>query len=132
MNLKIKEVISDILQSLLVKQYTMAFPSTVGISYFKVYKCAGLVTIHAINVNKASTGSNTIGVLPVGWRPKETAALPLVAPTGSIRAGGTELSLRLSVQTDGRVELYNYRSAAISGSTNASGTLTFPVGGGTA
>lgn len=130
MNLKIKEVISNILQSLLVKQYTMTFPSTVGIAYFKVYKCAGLVTIHAVNVNKASTGSNTIGVLPAGWRPKETATLMLIPPVSSISTGGTELSLRLSVQTNGRVELYNYRSAAVSGNTNASGTLTFPVGGG--
>ncbi len=93
-----------------------------------VSKRGGVVTVAILNPTKLAVGNNTIFTLPVGWRPAQSAVQVLVAPTGSISSGSTALSIRLTVASSGDVQLYNYRSSAISGNTNASGFVSYVVG----
>ena len=94
-----------------------------------VSKRGGVVTVAIINPTKLAVGNNTIFTLPVGWRPALNAVQILVTPTASISSGSTALSIRLTVSSSGVVQLYNYRSSAISGNTNASGFVSYVVGG---
>ena len=83
-----------------------------------------VVTLHIVNPTKLAVGTNVVATLPAGWRPASQCHLPLIHPIGTITTGD-DLSLRATIGTNGVISIYNYRSTAISGTTNASGTLSF-------
>lgn len=90
-------------------------------------KWGKVVELRINNPTALAVGQNDIFTLPVGWRPASNHVLMLIAPVGSISAGGTQLALRATIRPNGNVEIYNYRSTAISGNSNASATITYIV-----
>lgn len=76
-----------------------------------------VVTLTVINPNKLNSGSNSIGTLPVGWRPNDTMFFLVATPSTAPR-------FRYAIYNNGTIELYNY-GAAVSASTNASTSMTF-------
>lgn len=123
--LNVKNLLTKILESLTVKAHTYTLPSTVAMSGLMFRKCGNVVTIMVTNPTKLAVGSNTLTTLPVGWRPPMGTSLVLTSPSGGVATGSTIVSLRLNVNTAGLVTIYNYRSSAISGDTNASGVMTY-------
>lgn len=105
--------------------YGATLPSTFSASTFLIQKYGAVVTITVNNVSKAGVGNNVLLTLPAGWRPPAVSMTPLASPAGSMASGAQNLSLRLSVQSNGEVSVYNYRSSAITGNTNAGGVLTY-------
>lgn len=85
-------------------------------------KVGKVVSITVTNVNNLPVGSNAVTTLPETWRPNNSRALLIDSPT-------KRQQIRLNVYRAGEVSLYNYDSDPKSGNTNASGTLTYIVGG---
>ena len=133
MNLKIKETLAHIVDwmngaNLTVN--TISLPWNSGTSGTGIYiaRWGKIATLTIWNPMKLAVGNNMVATLPAGYRPRIEAVIPLIAPTAS----GTPtnaLSLRATIRTNGEIDIYNYRSSAISGSTNATGTATYVVGG---
>lgn len=111
------------LETIEVGQYTL--PSTVEFGDLRIRKVGKVVTIIVQNPTKLPAGANTITTLPEGWRPPVMASAPLIAPIGAITTNSTIASIRLTVAADGTVNVRNYRSTAITDSTNQSGVLTY-------
>lgn len=82
-----------------------------------------VVMLMISNPTKLAKGSNNIFTMPVGWRPLNFDILEILAHPGASDA--TSCDLRFSLGTNGVANIYNYRTSAISGNTNASLTLTY-------
>ena len=79
------------------------------------------------NPTKLAVGNNTVHTLAVADRPLASVSTVLIQPVGAIAASGIFLSLRATVNQSGDIDIYNYRSTAINGNTNQSGTLVWIV-----
>lgn len=120
------EAAGDITSNNLTSEsYTPEWVSSASATRSTVARWGNIVTVHIVDVNKLQTGHNYAFTLPSGWRPFQTVAAMLVSPVASISSGSTALSLRMTISTDGTVDIYNYRSSAITASTNASVTVSF-------
>lgn len=104
-----------------VVEYSAELPNTFASDTFRVVKYGRIVEISIGNVTKAAVGNNALFTLPVGWRPKVNAALVIPVPSSTTASG----YLRLTVSNAGAVAVYNYKSSAVSSSTNASAVLTY-------
>lgn len=88
----------------------------------QAYRWGRIVVLKIINPTKLAKGANTCFTLPVGWRPYGMEYVHvLTAPNATTGAS----DLRASISTNGNVSIYNYRSSAISGNTNSSGSFTY-------
>lgn len=96
-------------------------------STLKLERWGNVRTLTIANPTKLATGNNVVYNLASSDRPSVSIMQVLIQPVGAIANGGIFLSIRASVQTNGNIELYNYRSSAINGNTNQSGTLTWIV-----
>lgn len=96
-------------------------------STLKLERWGNVRTLTIANPTKLATGNNVIHNLASSDRPSVSIMQVLIQPVGAIANGGIFLSIRASVQTNGNIELYNYRSSAINSNTNQSGTLTWIV-----
>lgn len=103
-----------------VESYTPTWASTTGCADCRVSRCGCIGQIYILNISKLAKGSNIAFTLPEGWRPNVDIAQVPSVPSATISNGSTLLSIRIIVHTNGQVELYNYRSAAITSGTNAS------------
>lgn len=79
------------------------------------------------NPTSLATGDNLVYTLAQKDRPLRRVVVMLPSPIGAISSGGTQLSLRAAIETNGQVRIYNYRSVDISGDTNAAGTVTWII-----
>lgn len=82
-----------------------------------------VVTIMISNPTKLARGNNNIFTLPVGWRPLGFQYLEILAHPGASDA--TSCDLRFAISTSGVASIYNYKTSAVSGNTNASLSLTY-------
>ena len=86
-----------------------------------VRRMGNLVTVYLVNVNLASELSNngtaTIGTVPSGYRPPNTA----YATLGGYQNGGSYMT----VNSLGSVEVHNYSGASIPTSRNLAATFTY-------
>lgn len=93
--------------------------SITGFSASQIWKRGNVVTITLMNANNLSVGDNIILTLPEGWRPQWNSLATFDAPNAPTQR------FRIMVYNDGRVNVHNYSSSAITGDTNAGITLTF-------
>lgn len=114
--------------NLTVKVLALSWDNGTAGSALAVARWGKIAMLTIWNPKKLAVGNNIVTTLPAGYRPRFDAILPLIAPTAS----GTPtnaLSLRATIKENGNIEIYNYRSSAISDNTGASGTVTYVVGG---
>lgn len=84
-------------------------------------RCGKVVTLTLTNMSSVPNGQTlTLFTLPTGWRPKHNCVELLRNPTDTANS-----LMRLWVNTDGTVQVYQYGSATSPVSTNASCTITF-------
>jgi hypothetical protein len=88
-------------------------------------KWGAMVTLTISNPTKLATGSNIVFTLPEGYRPMNLQYMNLTSPQASTSANVYGLSLRAMIYPNGQVQIYNYRSTAITSDTNASATVTY-------
>ena len=99
-----------------------ALTGSTSISAFgasQIWRCGKTVTVTLSNAKSLSVGNNTVFTLPAGWRPRWNVIETFDAPTAPIDR------FRITIYNDGRIDVYNYSSSAISADTNATVSLTF-------
>ena len=99
-------------------------PSMQVAGHNAIKKVGKVVSIEIVNVNNLPNASarNDFATLPPSWRPARNIGLTFGDPQW-------QRTFRLSVETGGIVSIYNYQSAAITSSTNATTVLTYIAGG---
>lgn len=84
-------------------------------------RCGKVVTLTLTNMSSVPNGQTiTLFTLPTGWRPKHNCVELLRNPTDAANT-----LMRLSVNTNGTVQVYQYGTATSPATTNASCTITF-------
>lgn len=111
-------------QPMFIQSRTISLPSTFDAGNVYVRRYGPVVTVSITNVTKAAVGENLIHTLPEGWRPPGALIQIMVAP-GSGTPANNSLSLRLQVNSEGKITVYNYRSTAITAATNQAGFITY-------
>lgn len=102
--------------------YTPTWTSSTAGSAYAV-RWGRVVTLKVSNPTKLAKGNNTCFTLPDGWRPLAYEYVEILAHPGASDSGACDL--RLSVNPNGNVNIYNYKSNAVSGNTNATLSLTY-------
>lgn len=125
--LDIKKLLTKILTKLTYSYENLSWATGTAGSTLKLERYGNIRTLTILNPTKLAVGANVVHKLSVGDRPSVSTQQVLIQPVGAIANGGIFLSIRANVQTNGNIELYNYRSSAINGNTNQSGTLTWIV-----
>lgn len=95
--------------------------TTAGSAY--AVRWGRVVTLKVSNPTKLANGNNTCFTLPNGWRPLSYEQTIILGHPG--QSDATTSNLRLSVNPNGNVYIYNYKGSAISGNTNATVSLTY-------
>ena len=111
--------LKELLYKMLGFLSTETYPLTHAGVRMSIAKKSGIVSIDIDSISSLASGSTILGTLPVGWRPKFTAYQLTGEPTGT-------LNLRMSVSSNGTVNIYNY-GQAITSTRNYTMHIVYPT-----